>query len=133
MTRKKVNKIKKFEVSEIGANSPNHEIRSFFIDMAIQTINYMGNKAYNGRIRNEEHEKIKIQQLKLIINACNVGNRVLKDRQLDEYEKDIEALKNGLMLNIDNDDEIIEISPEAIQEIEALDEKLARLKEGDEK
>ena len=30
-------------------------------------------------------------------------------------------------------DEIIEISPEAIQEIEALDEKLARLKEGDEK
>jgi len=57
----------------------------------------------------------------------------LKDRQLDEYEKDIEALKNGLMLNVEDDDDIIEISPEAIQEIEALDEKLARLKEGEEK
>jgi len=133
MTNKKKKSSKKFEVNDINANSPNHEIRSFFVDTAINTINYMQNKVHNGRIRNDEHEKIKIQQLKLIINACNVGNRVLKDRQLDEYEKDIEALKNGLMLNIDNDDEIIEISPEAIQEIEALDEKLARLKEGDEK
>ena len=85
MSKKNVNKTKKFEVSEINANSPNHDIRSFFIDTAIQTINYMGNKAYNGRIRNEEHEKLKIQQLKLIVNACNVGNRILKDRQLDDY------------------------------------------------
>ena len=127
MTRKKVNKIKKFEVSEIGANSPNHEIRSFFIDMAIQTINYMGNKAYNGSIRNEEHEKLKIQQLKLIVNACNVGNRILKDRQLDDYEKDMEALKNGLMLNVESDDEVIELSPDALKEIEDLDERLAKL------
>lgn len=133
MTKKKKKSSKKFEVTDINANSPNHEIRSFFVDTAINTINYMQNKVHNGRIRNEEHEKIKIQQLKLIINACNVGNRVLKDRQLDEYEKDIEALKNGLLLNVENDDDIIEISPEAIQEIEALDEKLARLKEGDEK
>ena len=128
MTRKKVNKIKKFEVSEIGANSPNHEIRSFFfIDMAIQTINYMGNKSYNGRIRNEEHEKLKIQQLKLIVNACNVGNRILKDRQLDDYEKDIEALKNGLMLNVESDNDVIELSLDALKEIEDLDERLAKL------
>jgi len=133
MTKKKTKSSKKFEVTSINANSPNHEIRSFFVDTAINTINYMQNKVHNGRIRNDEHEKIKIQQLKLIINACNVGNRVLKDRQLDEYEKDIEALKNGLMLNVEDDDDIIEISPEAIQEIEALDEKLARLKEGEEK
>lgn len=129
---KKNKKSSKFEVTDINANSPNHEIRSFFVDTAINTINYMQNKVHNGRIRNDEHEKIKIQQLKLIINACNVGNRVLKDRQLDEYEKDIEALKNGLMVNVEGDDDIIEISPEAIQEIEALDEKLARLKEGEE-
>ena len=127
MSGKKVKKSKNFEVSEVDANSPNHEIRSFFIDTAIQTINYMGNKAYNGRIRNEEHEKLKIQQLKLIVNACNVGNRILKDRQLDDYEKDMEALKNGLMLNVDSDDDVIELSPNALKEIEDLDERLANL------
>ena len=88
MTKKNNKVIKKFEVTEIDSNAPNHDIRSFFINTAIQTINYMGNKAYNGRIRDKESEKIKIQQLKLIVNACNVGNRILKDRQLDDYEKD---------------------------------------------
>lgn len=131
MTKKKKKSSKKYERIDIDANSPNHEIRSYFINTAIQTIDYMSNKAYNGRIRDDEHEKIKINQLKLIINACNVGNRILKDRQLDDYEKDIEALKNGLMMNVESDDDVIEISPEAIQEIEALDEKLEQLKEGD--
>ena len=123
--------VKKDENIDVNSHSPNHEIRSFFIDTAIETIRYMSNKAYKGRIRNAEFEKIKVQQLKLIINACNVGNRVLKDRQLDEYERDIEALKNGLNFNAENDDEIIEISPEAIQEIEALDERLEKFKEGE--
>lgn len=127
---KKSNNVKKFEVSEIDANAPNHEIRSFFVNMAIQTINYMGNKAYNGRIRNEEHEKLKIQQLKLIINACNVGNRILKDRQLDDYEKDLEALKQGFNINVESED-VIELSPDALKEIEELDERLAKLSEDD--
>ena len=34
-------------------------------------------------------------------------------------------------MNVESDDDVIEISPEAIQEIEALDEKLEQLKEGD--
>ena len=125
--------IKKYEKVEITSESPNHEIRSFFIDTAIKSIDYMNNKVYNGRIRDKENEKIKIQQLKLIINACNVGNRVLKDRQLDEYEEDMKALKNGLRIDYDSDEDIIELSPEAIQEIEALDERLAKMKEEDSK
>lgn len=125
--------IKKYEKVDITSESPNHEIRSFFIDTAIKSIDYMNNKVYNGRIRDKENEKIKIQQLKLIINACNVGNRVLKDRQLDEYEEDMKALKNGLRIDYDSDEDIIELSPEAIQEIEALDERLAKMKEEDSK
>lgn len=125
--------IKKYEKVEITSESPNHEIRSFFIDTTIKSIDYMNNKVYNGRIRDKENEKIKIQQLKLIINACNVGNRVLKDRQLDEYEEDMKALKNGLRIDYDSDEDIIELSPEAIQEIEALDERLAKMKDEDSK
>ena len=125
-------KLEKKEDYEINSNSPNHEIRSFFIDTAIETIRYMSNKAYNGRIRNADFEKIKVQQLKLIINACNVGNRVLKDRQLDDFEKEMNALKHGLIIDVKADNEIVEVSSEALKEIEALDEKLEKLGQGEE-
>ena len=47
------------------------------------------------------------------------------------YEKDLNALKEGLMLNANVKDEVIEVSPLAIAEIEALDEKLDKIKEGE--
>lgn len=116
---------------KINANSSNHEIRSYFIDQSIKAIEYMSNKAYNGRIRDEEHEKIKIQQLKLIVNACNVGNRVLKDRQLDSFQRDLNALKETLLINAKIKEEAIEVSPLAIAEMKALDDKLEKIREGE--
>lgn len=92
----------------------------------------MNNKVFNGRVRDVEREKIKIQQLKLIINACNVGNRVLKDRQLDDYEKEMNELKNGLIFDVSSGD-VIEISPESMHELDELDNKLAKIKEDDKK
>ena len=133
MTKKKKNNKKKFEETSIDSNSTNDEIRRFFIDTAIKTINYMGNKAYNGRIRNDRHERIKIEQLNLIVRTCNVGNRILKDKQLDEYEKDMNALKNGFLIDVDSDDEVIELSPQAIKEVEKLDARLLKMKEENEK
>lgn len=92
----------------------------------------MNNKVFNGRVRDVEREKIKIQQLKLIINACNVGNRVLKDRQLDDYEKEMNELKNGLIFDVSSGD-VIEISPDSIQELDELDNKLSKIREDDKK
>ena len=129
MTQKQdKNQIKTYTNVELTSSSPNHELRSFFIDTAIQTIDYMNNKVFNGRIRDIEREKIRIQQLKLIINACNVGNRVLKDRQLDDYEKEMQELKNGLMYDVSSG-EVIELSPDNIHELDELDEKLAKIKD----
>ena len=129
MTQKQErNQLKTYESIDLTSSSPNHELRSFFIDTAIQTIDYMNNKVFNGRIRDVEREKIRIQQLKLIINACNVGNRVLKDRQLDDYEKEMQELKNGLMYDVSSG-EVIELSPDNIHDLDELDEKLARMKE----
>lgn len=127
MTKKK----EKDDNFDINANSPNHEIRSYFIDTTIEAIRYMSKKAYHGRIRDSEFEKIKVQQLKVIINACNVGNRVLKDRQLDDFEKEMNALKHGLIIDVKADNEIVEVSSEALKEIEALDEKLEKLGQGE--
>ena len=45
----------------------------------------------------------------------------------------MKALKNGLRIDYDSDEDIIELSPEAIQEIEALDERLAKMKDEDSK
>ena len=111
----------------ITSKSGNSEIRSFFIDTTIDIVNIMTNKAMNGRIRDGENEKIKIQQYKTIINACNVGNRILKDKQLDEYEQDIIALKNGLLGKEDasSNDEVLE----NIMELDKLDEEIQKLKE----
>ena len=91
----------------------------------------MSNKVYKGRIRNEEHEKIRINQLKLVINSCNVGNRILKDYQLDLLQREMEVLKDGLIMNDSSDESVIEISPQAIEEIEDLDEKIAEIKNGE--
>ena len=130
--KQKENQIKNYKGIDLTSGSPNHELRSFFIDTAIQTIDYMNNKVFNVRIRDVEREKIRIQQLKLIINACNVGNRVLKDRQLDDYEKEMQELKNGLMYDVSSG-EVIELSPDSIQELDDLDNKLAKMKEEDAK
>lgn len=130
--KRKRNEIQQYENVDLTSSSPNHELRSFFIDTTIKTINYMNNKVFNGRVRDVEREKIKIQQLKLIINACNVGNRVLKDRQLDDYEKEMNELKNGLIFDVSSGD-VIEISPESMHELDELDNKLAKIKEDDKK
>lgn len=125
------NEHNEMEVRKISSDSPNHLIRKYFIDKAIETIEYMSKKAYQGRIRNEEHEKIKINQLKLIINGCNVGNRILKDYQLDILQKEMEVLKEGLILKESSDLTVVEISPKAIEEIEDLDDKIAEIKNGE--
>ncbi len=131
ISMKENNENNEMEVMKISSDSPNHLIRKYFIDKAIETIEYMSKKAYQGRIRNEEHEKIKINQLKLIINGCNVGNRILKDYQLDLLQREMDALKEGLIMKESSDMTIVEISPRAIEEIEDLDNKIAEIKNGE--
>ena len=112
------------KINIITSKSNNSEIRRFFIDTTIDIVKTMTDKVLNGKVRNGENEKIRIQQYKTIINACNVSNRILKDKQLDEYEKDITTLRNGL-LSKGYDDEL----SEDIIELDKLDEEIKKLKE----
>ena len=61
---------------------------------------------------------------------CNIGLRALKDRQLDEYAKELAELKRGLLLNPDNDDVIV-LSPDKVQEVEELEFKFEQMKAGE--
>ena len=112
----------------ITSRSPSDEIRSYYIDTTIELIEYLRDREHNKYIRDKDKEKIRINRVKAIINACNVGNRILKDRQLDAYERELVELKQGLMLNRDNDD-IIVLSPDKVQEVEELEHKFEKMKE----
>ena len=112
----------------ITSRSPNHELRSYFIDTTIELIEHLREREHNKHIRDKDKEKIRINRVKAIINACNIGNRILKDRQLDDYEKELIELKQGLMYETSSGD-FIEIAPEKVSEIDDLDFKLERLRE----
>ena len=119
----------KYEVKKnINSSLGNHELRSYYIDTTIELIEYLRDREHNKYISDKEKEKIRVNRVKAIINACNVGNRILKDRQLDDYENELIDLKQGVVF--DTSGEVIELSPERMQEIEELEFKFNQLKEG---
>lgn len=120
---------KKYVKTTITSQSPTQEIRSYFIDSLIEMNEYLKEREYNGQIRDKDKEKIRIDRIKARSNVCNIGLRALKDRQLDEYEKELAELKRGLMLNTGNDDVIV-LSPEMVKEIEEFEYKFEKLKAG---
>ena len=128
MTKKTTKKRAKYVPTTITSQSPNHEIRSYFIDSLIEMNEYLKERELNKQIRDKDKEKIRIDRIKARSNVCNIGLRALKDRQLDDYEKELAELKHGLMLNSSSDD-ILVITPDKVQEIEDLEFKFEKLKE----
>lgn len=129
MTTKQPKKRKKYVKTSITAQSPTQEIRSYFIDSLIEMNEYLKERELNKQIRDKDKEKIRIDRIKARSNVCNIGLRALKDRQLDEYARELAELKAGLMLNTDNDD-IIVLPPDKVQEIEDLEFEFEKLKAG---
>ena len=128
MTKKTTKKRAKYVPTTITSQSSNHEIRSYFIDSLIEMNEYLKERELNKQIRDKDKEKIRIDRIKARSNVCNIGLRALKDRQLDDYEKELAELKHGLMLNSSSDD-ILVITPDKVQEIEDLEFKFEKLKE----
>lgn len=131
MTKSRIKDIKKqYKPSDISSKDDVEEIRKYFIDRAIITIEFMSAKVFSGNIKNKETEKVRIDQLKLIINACNVGNRILKDFEYDKILKEVNELKNAILYDSEGN-EVIEISPEKFDAIDDLDSKIAKLEENE--
>lgn len=119
---------KHYVKTTISSKSPTQDIRSYFIDSLIEMNEYLKERELNGQIRDKQKEKIRIDRIKARSNVCNIGLRALKDRQLDEYARELAELKKGLMLNPDNDDVIV-LSPDMVKEIEEMEFKFDKLKE----
>lgn len=63
------------------------DIREIVALNLFNTINDMNKKLLNGRIKDKEAEKIRIDYLRTYINACNCFNTMVKDMKL-KYSKD---------------------------------------------
>ena len=129
MAKRGRKKRKEYVPTTITSKNTAQEIRSYFIDSLIEMNEYLKEREYVGQIRDQQKEKVRIDRIKARSNVCNIGLRALKDRQLDEYAKELAELKRGLMLNPDNDD-IIVLSPEKVQEVEELEFKFEELRAG---
>jgi len=128
MAKRGRKKRKEYVPTTITSKNTAQEIRSYFIDQLIEMNEYLKEREYVGQIRDQQKEKVRIDRIKARSNVCNIGLRALKDRQLDEYAKELAELKRGLMLNPDNDDVIV-ISPDKVEEIEDIEFKFEKLKE----
>lgn len=104
--------------------------RDNYLIILNDAINYLHNKAINGKVRNPKNEKIKIDYFRALIYAVNTANSVYKDKQLDKMESDLEKLKKGLLISADsNDGSAGEISDEKLNELIGFDEKIKQLRD----
>ena len=127
MTKRRQKELRrKYQPSDITSNNDSEEIRKYFIDRMIETIEYMSAKVFSGRVRDKDSENVRINQMKVIVNACNVGNRILKDFQYDKILSEVNELKNAILYDA-NGNEVIEIAPEKYDAIDDLDSKIEKL------
>lgn len=116
--------------STLTAEIIDADTRDNYLFILNDAINYLHNKAVNGKVRNPKNEKIKIDYFRALIYAVNTANSVYKDKQLDKLESDFEKLKKGLLISASNNgDNAGEISDEKLNELIGFDEKIKQLRD----
>ena len=68
----------------------NYDVMLEQLDKAIDEI---ADKIESGRIRNPEHEKVRIQYYRALGYLVRTKTKVLEDKTLEDLETEIEALK----------------------------------------
>jgi len=64
-------------------------------------------KAKNGRIRDEQKAKIRISYANALSNLIRAYSTLLRDKELEEIQEQLEDLKNEFKENQKRDEEII--------------------------
>ena len=69
--------------------------RDKLLNMLSEIVKTQHYKITNGRIRDAKNEKIKLDSVRVLAYLCSVYNGILKDRDLTDIEKRVEALENA--------------------------------------
>ncbi|BBL62641.1 plasmid mobilization relaxosome protein MobC [Methanobrevibacter arboriphilus] len=64
--------------------------------------NTLKNKLINGRIKDNEKEKIRIQQYKVLNQIAKTMNDILKQKELDEMQEEIKEIKEAIQKPLPN-------------------------------
>lgn len=121
---------KRYSPSDITSDDDVEVIRKYFIDKQLEMVEYMSARLWSGNVKNKDTENVRINQAKTIINACNVGNRILKDMEYDKILSEVQDLKNAILYD-NNGEEVIEIPPEKFDAIDDIDSKIRKLEENE--
>jgi transposase len=79
-----------------GAISGTLEIdRDKLLNMLSDVLTSQHYKITKGRIRDAKSEKIKLDSVRVLAYLCSVYNGILKDRDLTDIERRVEALENA--------------------------------------
>lgn len=77
-----------------------------------QNIKNLNNKYNNGRVRNKDSEKVKVQQFRALVYACDIYLKCIKTDEIEELKNLIELISNPInpnTLNNVNSNEIAKV------------------------
>ena len=112
------------EVLQVEVISPLPD-RRYVLMILAEAIEKQHHKATKGKIFNPTNEKIRINQWKSLVHTCNIYNNVLKDMQIDEIKYELNAIKNAMIVNEDN--EMIPDNDEIVDGIDKVENALKLL------
>lgn len=64
-----------------------------------QNIKNLNDKYNNGRVRNKDNEKVKVQQFRALVYACDIYLKCIKTNELDELKDLLELIANPINTN----------------------------------
>jgi hypothetical protein len=69
--------------------------RDMLLNMLSEIVKRQHFKIIKGRIRDAKNEKIRLENVRVLAYICSVYNGILKDRDLTDIERRLEALENA--------------------------------------
>jgi hypothetical protein len=73
--------------------------RDKVLSILSNVIRKLDEKLENGRIVNPDNEKIRIQYYKALIYSMDIFNKILKDKQIDNLQDELESIRLALINN----------------------------------
>lgn len=70
--------------------------RGTILDTLQTAIDKLSSKAFNGRVKNPQNDRVKVGYYKALIYAISTYNAILKDTEIDELQKEIRELREML-------------------------------------